>query len=223
MDLGAHILKIHPLFFQEIRRLNLHVRDLVFIQALNLTTFGIFSFFLQETLSLHPDVGGCLFWLTQGSTLFWISDRLFQKDLQQGLLDNVLNSSLSLTAFIGIRWLIFTFVFSGSIALCTPLFLTILSLKSNLWFYFICLIFPFSGLVLAYSGLLSLLTQGLKSYLLPLLLFPFMVPLFIWVISGSLGNTFEFSLKLLFALMFCILPLVAALIIFILYDIEEHR
>ena len=201
-------LKIHPLFLQEIHRMGFHIRDLMVIQFLNLTTMSIFSFLLQEILPLHFEIGSCFFWLCQSSSLFFFNDRFLQKDIQQGFFINILNSSFSLSAFIAMRWLLFTLIFAGSTALITPLFLMVLSLKMKFCGYFIFLLFPFSGIVILYSGLLSLLTQGMKTYIMPLLLFPLTIPLFIWTVSGSLEINFKASLMFLMSLLLCLSPFI---------------
>ncbi|MGI4850651.1 MAG: hypothetical protein ACRYGR_01750 [Janthinobacterium lividum] len=214
-------LKIHPLLYQEIRRLGFHVRDLILVQFLNLTTLSIFSFLLQEILILYPKVGVCFFWLTQGSAILLLSDRLFSKDLNQGFFENIFNSSTSLSGFIGLRWFLFAVSFAMSSAVIMPISLTVLTLNLDLWVYFLLFIFPYTILMMGYSSLLSLLTHGMRSYLMPILLFPITVPVLILVTSGSLGIDVKMCFLCIVALLLCVLPFILYLIKFILQDIWE--
>lgn len=214
-------LTLHPLLIQEIQRLGFNIRDLALIQLLSLTTIGVFSFLLQETVLIHPKVGGCFFWLTQGSAIFMLSDRLFDKDLHQGFFINVINSSISLPTFIGLRWVLFTVAFAGSTALIMPITLTLLGLKTDFWCYFFLMIFPYAALTIGYSSLLSLLTHGMRSYLMPILLLPLTIPIVILVTSGSLGIDIKVCFIYLISLILCGIPLIIYLIKIILQTIYE--
>ena len=199
-------LNFHPLISQEVRRLGFYGRDLILIQLLTLVHVGVFSFLLSDILIVHPKIGSCFFWLVQASAIFLLSDRLFNKDLAQGFFINVLNSSCSLPMFIGLRWLLFTITFAGSTIVVMPISLMLLGLPFNLWRCFILLVLPYVAIVIGYGSLLSLLTYGMRSYLMPILLFPLIVPVLILATSGTLDDNINLCLVSLIALLLCIIP-----------------
>ena len=198
-----------------------YCREIMISQGLSVLVVGIFSFMLRDLLPLYPQIGSCFYWLAQSFSILFLGDRLFQRDLLQGFFSNVLNSQTSLSSFLVSRWFAFTLGITVYMALMAPLLLYLLRIPSERWGYFLLLLLPFNGMVGGYSGMLSLLTQGAKSYLLPLLLLPLLLPTFIFTVGGVFDHNFMTVFAMLMAILFLTLPFIIGVSVSVLHHLIQ--
>jgi len=196
-------------------------REIFLSQGFNLLIAGIFAFMLHDLRPLYPQIGTAFYWFAQSFSLLLLSNHLFKKDLHQGFILNVLNSQTSLSGFLVSRWVAFTITLTLCTGLMSPLLLLLLSIPFENWLYFLLLLLPFNGIVGAYGGLLSLLMEGSRSYLLPFLLLPLILPLFILSIGGASHENFISIFLLHLTIMFFSLPFIIGISSHILHYLCE--
>lgn len=197
-------------------------REIFLSQGFSLLIIGMFSFMVHDLLPLHSQIGASFYWLMQSFSLLLLSNHLFKKDLRQGFILNVLNSQTSLSSFLVSRWIAFTLSLTVCTGLISPLLLQLLGIPFEHWPYFLLLLLPFNGIVGGYGGLLSLLMEGTRSYLLPFLLLPLILPIFIFSIGGVSYENFISIFLIHLAILFFILPFIISISSHILHYLCEN-
>jgi ABC-type transport system involved in cytochrome c biogenesis permease component len=211
-----------PLILNEFHRIKRTYKEILLCQGFSIFMVGMFSFILNDFLKLNPQIGTVVYWFIQIFSLILVSHSLFKNDYSQGFILNVLNSQTSLVSFLVSRWIVFTAFLVVSIAAVMPLFLYLLYIPLDNWKYFFFLLFPFSGIINGYGGLLCLFIENRRGYLLPFLLFPLISPLFILAIEGSTSQHFFTVFIIEVALVFLVLPFIIGLANHVLNYLNEN-
>jgi heme exporter protein B len=148
-------------------------------------TIFLFSFALQFHPSVFEKAGGAIIWLMGLFALFLTIEKSFAQEFQTGALTYIYLEHRSLLAYVFAKWLAHTSILGGLLIALTPLIALLLAMNQDqVWALstsFICA-FPTLFLLLLFGAALTL-GSALSTYLVLLLLLPFIVPILIFAFS----------------------------------------